>query len=225
MDALIIITNHHHESCGTAPSILKRSGDDFYLGYFENEHGEQFVLEINRSTGEGTLQAGDLGWDRKIEIRDDRIQDDIVLGDDERQWLSACWRAATGRVLLPVTEEELLPYSDAACHWDRIIKLGFASRVYHQLNQRLSNTLSQQAEDTPPATITLSPEELQIVYAAMHLPLPLYLGDILDEDEKSLWVPAAEEMAATKAEFEDTLTEMLGVIKAKMKDLLGEQPC
>ncbi|MCH7990596.1 MAG: hypothetical protein IID46_15760 [Planctomycetes bacterium] len=65
---LLTIDNLHHESCGTAPSILKRNGDDHHLGYFENEHGEQFILEVNRSTGEGILQSGDLGWGFKVKI-------------------------------------------------------------------------------------------------------------------------------------------------------------
>ena len=76
--------------------------DDHHLGYFENEFGEQFVLEINRSTGEGILQSGDLGWDCKIKIRDNEIPGDVVLGADELEWLSACWRAATGCELLPL---------------------------------------------------------------------------------------------------------------------------
>jgi hypothetical protein len=104
---LLEIANLHDEGCGVAPSILKRNNADYYLGYFENEHNEQFVLEVNRETGYGVLQSDDSGWDHKVKIYDDTIHGDLILGDGELRWLSACWVAATGRELVPPAEHEI----------------------------------------------------------------------------------------------------------------------
>lgn len=155
MDApLLVIDNLHHESCETAPSIIKRSGDECYLGYFENEHGEQFILEVNRSTGRGFVQAGDLGWGCKIEIRDNQIQSDVVLGESERQWLSACWHSATGRELQSVAEKEVSELADDS--EPKRNNLNFS-----KLNQKIEKIICQQNnDDESPATLTLTREEL-----------------------------------------------------------------
>jgi hypothetical protein len=104
---LLEIETLHNEGCGTSPSILRRDSGSCYVGYFENEHGEQFVLEVNCETCFGVLQSGDSGWDHKIKIYDDTIQGDLILGDGEIRWLSACWVAATGRELAPPAVYEI----------------------------------------------------------------------------------------------------------------------
>lgn len=104
---LLEIDNLHNEGCGTSPSILRRDSGSCYVGYYENEHGDQFVLEVNCETGYGVLQSGDSGWDHKIKIYDDAIQGDLILGDGELRWLSACWVAATGRELVPPPVHEI----------------------------------------------------------------------------------------------------------------------
>ena len=43
---LFSIENNHSEQCGTPPSI---NNDDrsIYVGYFQNEHGEQWVFTFD----------------------------------------------------------------------------------------------------------------------------------------------------------------------------------
>jgi hypothetical protein len=53
------VLNPHTPASGTPPQIEERPGQ--YLGYFENEFGEQMIFVFDRSTGTGLLYAGDAG--------------------------------------------------------------------------------------------------------------------------------------------------------------------
>ena len=55
---LFSVANHHVDSCGTPPQI-DESTPNRYLGYFENEHGEQTIFIYDRTTKKGTLYMGD----------------------------------------------------------------------------------------------------------------------------------------------------------------------
>ncbi|MBU0491766.1 MAG: hypothetical protein KKA73_27530 [Chloroflexi bacterium] len=56
---ILQIHNHHAPGCGVPPRIEEQPGQ--YVGYFENEYGEQMVLVLDRATGAGLLYAGDAG--------------------------------------------------------------------------------------------------------------------------------------------------------------------
>lgn len=91
--ALILqIRNHHTAVCGTPPRIEERPGQ--YLGYFENEYGEQMIFVFDRHSKTGRLYAGDAGWETPYEVVDG-IVPGLILSSTERQWLRACWREAT----------------------------------------------------------------------------------------------------------------------------------
>jgi hypothetical protein len=84
--------NVHSPSCGEPPGIVK--GElGIYYGYFENERGEQWVLEIDRSQGRGVLRGGDVGWDTRREVIDGTIKA-LILSPAEAAWLTTCWKAA-----------------------------------------------------------------------------------------------------------------------------------
>jgi hypothetical protein len=87
------VTNHHTNACGTPPTI-NDSEPNRYLGYFENEHGEQAIFVYDRTRRAGTLSLGDAGWERSHEVVDGAVPG-VVLGAAERAWLAACWKAAT----------------------------------------------------------------------------------------------------------------------------------
>jgi len=92
--ALILqISNHHAASCGTPPWIEERAGQ--YLGYFENQYGEQMIFLFDRRSGTGQLYAGDAGWETPYEVVDG-IAKELILRPEEGRWLRACWEAATG---------------------------------------------------------------------------------------------------------------------------------
>jgi len=61
------VTNHHTDACGRPPAI-DDSEPNRYLGYFENEHGEQAVFVYDRARRVGTLSLGDAGWERSLAV-------------------------------------------------------------------------------------------------------------------------------------------------------------
>ena len=110
--ALVIeVHNTHSAECGTPPTIVKRSGDGQYVGYFENQFGEQWVVEIDRKSETGSLRGGDVGWEQSHLLHDDKLDADLILSHEEAAWLINCWRAATGGRLrvttIPVTDDLL----------------------------------------------------------------------------------------------------------------------
>jgi len=91
--AVLSVANHHTDACGSPPRLDElRHG--CYLGYFENQHGEQAIFVFDRVTRAGTLYMGDAGWERPHAVVEAKVPG-LILADDEQAWLSACWRAAT----------------------------------------------------------------------------------------------------------------------------------
>jgi hypothetical protein len=86
--------NHHAQSCGV-PVAATNAAPDNYCGYFENEHGEQWVFVYDRTTKRGILKGGDVGWLEAIEVVDGAVP--IQLNPAEDIWLRTCWQAATAR--------------------------------------------------------------------------------------------------------------------------------
>ena len=85
--------NNHVADCGQPPQV-SQSGKNYY-GYFENEFGEQFVFEYDFDAHRGRLWAGDAGWEQPVIVTESKCP--MILGNDERAWLSACWQAVAPR--------------------------------------------------------------------------------------------------------------------------------
>ena len=87
------IRNHHSAACGTPPHI-----DDLrpnrYLGYFENQYGEQARFICDRDSNKAVLYLGDAGLATPHAVVDGAVPD-VVLSETERLWVRACWRPAT----------------------------------------------------------------------------------------------------------------------------------
>ena len=96
MAAKVIFTavNKHSSECGEPPA-RKNDGDHQYCGYFENMYGEQWLFVYDKIQREGVLRGGDAGWDEEFDVKDGAISGNLILGAEERQWLTACWAAAT----------------------------------------------------------------------------------------------------------------------------------
>lgn len=88
-----IMSNAHVSSCGVPPVISNNESNN-YFGYYENEHGEQWVFIFNRTDGIAKLRGGDLGWDNVFKVIDGKV-DELILGAEEKMWLQACWKSAT----------------------------------------------------------------------------------------------------------------------------------
>jgi len=90
---LLCVRNHHPAECGRPPRIDDR-GPSQYLGYFENQHGEQAVFVYDRDARQALLYVGDAGWEAPYTVIDGAVPD-LVLAETERVWVHACWQAAT----------------------------------------------------------------------------------------------------------------------------------
>jgi len=99
-DLVFTAVNVHVPECGTPPGIQDDGSSQMYHGYYCNQHGEQWVVSVDRTNRTGVLRGGDIGWAAEVRINNGQIDADLVLGPDERQWLDACWRAACGEPLV-----------------------------------------------------------------------------------------------------------------------------
>jgi len=91
--SLFQVSNHHSAECGIPPHI-----DDVhpnqYLGYFENQYGEQAIFVHDCGSNQAVLYLGDAGWEKPHTVIDGAVPD-LVLSEIERLWVRACWQAAT----------------------------------------------------------------------------------------------------------------------------------
>jgi len=87
-EPLLKILNHNAATCGDPP-IVNGHESHVYIGYFENEHGEQWIFTRDRKTGIATLRGGDIGWNTVIDVTDSRSTE-WVLNQSEVAWLQAC---------------------------------------------------------------------------------------------------------------------------------------
>ncbi len=88
-EPILKIYNHHVAACGDPPIVDSRSSD-CYIGYFENNDGEQWIFSRDRETGRATLRGGDADWNTEFEVLEGRMHD-LILAEAELLWLHACW--------------------------------------------------------------------------------------------------------------------------------------
>lgn len=90
---LFRVSNHHVAASGQPPHV---DGDEpgRYVGYFQNEHGEQAVFVYDRESRQGTVRLGDANWETSYKVIEGRAAG-LILGEYEALWLRACWLAAT----------------------------------------------------------------------------------------------------------------------------------
>ncbi len=81
-------------SCGDPP-IVAAENSNTYVGYFENQFGEQWIFKYDRKSCDAVLRGGDIGWNTAHAVVNGAAGD-LILGDDERAWLRTCWKAACG---------------------------------------------------------------------------------------------------------------------------------
>ena len=91
---LFRVSNRHAESCGVPPTV---DGDERgkYHGYYENEHGEQFVFVYDHAQRTGTRYTGDANWEEPHKVQESGRLHDLLLSAEEQTWLETCWATAT----------------------------------------------------------------------------------------------------------------------------------
>ncbi len=94
-EPLLKLRNQHTAACGDPPIVDGVTGNQ-YIGYFENNYGEQWIFTLDRDTGKAVLRGGDVGWNNEYEVIAGRVAD-LVLNNEELLWLQACWFAASKR--------------------------------------------------------------------------------------------------------------------------------
>jgi hypothetical protein len=72
-EPLLSIRNHHAPTCGDPP-IVNSDDPNVYIGYFENEHGEQWIFTGDRTTRRVELCGGDAGWTKTYAVTHDGVE-------------------------------------------------------------------------------------------------------------------------------------------------------
>ncbi len=91
---LLVIHNVHIPNCGTPPSVEFTKESKEYVGYFENFHGEQWVLAYDYDSETGILRGGDAGWESRYLFVEGKVPG-VTTNQEERAWLTSCWLALT----------------------------------------------------------------------------------------------------------------------------------
>lgn len=94
MNNPLFIMNNNHSSSDENRLVFTNDNPNQYCGYFENEHGEQWVFLYDRKTGISELRGGDVGWENIYQVIDGHVIE-LILSAEEKMWLKACWNAAT----------------------------------------------------------------------------------------------------------------------------------
>jgi hypothetical protein len=88
---ILQIFNMHVDDCEVQ---MTNKSSDTYIGYYATELGDQWIFTSNKITGEAVLTGGDTGWVQHV-VSENGTVPDLVLSQDEMQWLKLCWNAAT----------------------------------------------------------------------------------------------------------------------------------
>ncbi len=92
-ERLLEIDNGHVPSCGPPPSL---DGADYYVGYFENAYGEQWVFLGDRKTGKAVIRGGDVGWETEHAVSLKEPCPNLILNPAEQMWIITCFMAMSG---------------------------------------------------------------------------------------------------------------------------------
>ncbi|MCC6615322.1 MAG: hypothetical protein IT320_17740 [Anaerolineae bacterium] len=75
------------------PPKLDTSDESKYVAYFENENREQFIFVYEYPARTGLLWSNKISWERPLPVVNGKASN-ARLGDSEKTWLTACWKAA-----------------------------------------------------------------------------------------------------------------------------------
>ena len=64
-ETILTITNQHFECCGVPPQVNLKDGPTCY---FENEHGEQVILQYDNKSKTCRMWHGDVGWEEPLKV-------------------------------------------------------------------------------------------------------------------------------------------------------------
>jgi len=99
---IFTIDNNHISSCGTIPEIDK---ENKYIGYFENEYGEQSFFIGDYDKKKAIIRGGDFGWETEIEISLGMTEFNYIFNLPEILWISNCFTTMTRGDFVKIFEE------------------------------------------------------------------------------------------------------------------------
>lgn len=94
---LIFLVPEKHSSDAGNPPMIDAGIRKRYHDYFENEFQEQFIFLEDYEGREAALWGGDAGWETEPNVFDGDVPE-LLLADNERQWLRICWDTAIARL-------------------------------------------------------------------------------------------------------------------------------
>jgi hypothetical protein len=90
-----------------APSWTKQPGDNQYLGFYQNVHGEKLVFVYDYETETARLWHSDCEHDKLFPVEEAGLREvtlvpglrsyacgDLTVDPDEFSWLQLCWKTA-----------------------------------------------------------------------------------------------------------------------------------
>lgn len=97
-DSTILSISNNHTNAFPYKTLLVPSDKARYVGYYQNDHGEQWVFIYGKEYGGGLLIGGDLGWDTVVPLGNGAvpINQQVSLSQGEQLWLYSCWMASDG---------------------------------------------------------------------------------------------------------------------------------
>ena len=93
-DQLILTIHNRHSANSGEPPQLSNADRSRYFGYFQSEHGDQWLFIYDLGSGVATLRCGDADWNTVYTVRDPRDLPYHML-ESECAWALACWQAAS----------------------------------------------------------------------------------------------------------------------------------
>jgi len=90
-EPLLTIENVHKDDSDVVPKFAN-DVKGRYIGYFANQHGEQWVFAYDEGAAEALLYGGDVGWN--VHPVNAATINGLNLSQDESLWLLACCAAA-----------------------------------------------------------------------------------------------------------------------------------
>jgi hypothetical protein len=101
-DDIFTIENNHIDSCGKIPRVNTK---DKYLGYYENEHKEQFFFIGDYDEKKAIILGGDFGWEEEIEIHLGMTKFDFIFSKPEILWISNCFSTMINKNFMSIYED------------------------------------------------------------------------------------------------------------------------
>ena len=90
--AVIFEVKNHHPPSEKLPPHITDTASRRYLGYFENQYGEQSIFVYDYTLGEGFVFCGDANWEAYAVREGEAVE--LMLNEVEKSWLRNCWEVA-----------------------------------------------------------------------------------------------------------------------------------